>query len=322
MLIGLEIGLVGRPVQGHDPWHDRRRHQIGDLRLDRENVLETAVEGLAPSLYARIVHELGRDPELVAGLTDAALQQIAHAEQAADLRDPVVAVLESERRGAADDVQIAELGELVQDLFRNPVAEGLVFGVVADVGKRQDGNRVLGLSLCLFCIGLRIRRFRHTRRLEDLGHRLVQDQRRDQRQRPEHQVVVALKRKQIAGIALFRGRCPHDAAGGDVVEPSKDQRERKSQDRGDEQNVESRIRQPPGWEENIRRLHHQPRPDDVEPGRAENAPSPHFAQENERSRGVFTHGLTVFRYRAAGGPRRSPRARSRTDCDQATHRGG
>ena len=64
-----------------------RDDRLGDLVLDRENVVEVAVVALGPHVVAgRAVDQLGGDPHPAAGLADAAFEHVADAELARDRR--------------------------------------------------------------------------------------------------------------------------------------------------------------------------------------------------------------------------------------------
>ena len=278
MLVGVQLRLIGRRLR-HDVRHHRGRHHVGDLALDREDVLQGPVEGVAPALRAALVHQLRRDPQAVPLLANAALQQIADAEQLADPRDAVIAALEGERRGAADHVQAGVGRQLVQDLLGDAVAEDVVLGVVADVAERQhrDGVRqpVAGSG------------FHGVRRLvaddrggvEHLARGVLRDQQRDDGQRREDQVVGALQPGRRATARAVGRRRAHDALRRDVEKPAEDQRERKAEDRGRQEHFDRRVRNPPGREEHVRGLHHEPRADDVETRGPEHPTAAQFPDE-------------------------------------------
>src|SRR5262249_41394337 len=114
---------------------------VGDLVLDGEDVRQLAVVRLRPEVVAvGDVDQLGADPQPVAGLADAALQDGADAELFADLADVLVAALEGEGGGAGGDVQPLDPGQGADQLLGQAVAEVLVLGVGAEVAERQDGD--------------------------------------------------------------------------------------------------------------------------------------------------------------------------------------
>ena len=74
--------------------------------LDGDDVCQIAIEGLGPPLLPGIVHELRRDSQSIAGLPDAALEQVADTEEIADPWNGVIAVLEREGRGAGNNMEV------------------------------------------------------------------------------------------------------------------------------------------------------------------------------------------------------------------------
>lgn len=86
------------------------------------------------------LNELRRDPDPAACLSNTPLQDVVDIELLADLPEFDVFSAEKERRGAARDLQAGDVGEHIDDLFGQPVAEILVLLVRAHVGERQHGN--------------------------------------------------------------------------------------------------------------------------------------------------------------------------------------
>ncbi len=86
------------------------------------------------------VDELGGDPEPVAGLADAALEDGLHVELFPDLADVLFGTLELERRGAGGDAQVLDPAQPVDELLGDPFAEVVLVLVGAHVDEGQDGN--------------------------------------------------------------------------------------------------------------------------------------------------------------------------------------
>src|SRR5579864_2681336 len=84
--------------------------------------------------------QLGRDTDAISGTSHAAFEDRAHSEYFGNFADVLVFSLERERRGARDDLESGYVGQQIQDLLRQPVAEVLVIGVAAYIGKRQNGD--------------------------------------------------------------------------------------------------------------------------------------------------------------------------------------
>ena len=102
-------------------------HRGGDLLVDREDVGQLALVALGPDVAAvRHVDELNGDADAVAGFADAALQHLAHVEQASDLSDVPRRVLELKAGRPGDDSKLRDLRQAVDELLRQSVAEVLV----------------------------------------------------------------------------------------------------------------------------------------------------------------------------------------------------
>lgn len=85
--------------------------------------------------------ELCGDADAIAGLSDAAFQDVRHPESQGDLANVLVPALEGEGRGAGDHPQVRDPGEEIDDFLGKAVAEGLVLPVAAHVFEREDGDR-------------------------------------------------------------------------------------------------------------------------------------------------------------------------------------
>ena len=87
--------------------------------------------------------QLRRHAHAISHIPETTLQNIAHAEHLRDAPDILVLTLERERGSAGDHLKSRNLRELVDDIFRQPVAEILVPLVVAQIHERKhrDGAR-------------------------------------------------------------------------------------------------------------------------------------------------------------------------------------
>src|SRR5437763_15854864 len=87
-------------------------------------------------------NQLRGHAHLLAIAAHAAFDNVAHAELAPDLAHIAAFALELEDRGACHDLELWHLGKHVQELFGHAVGEIILFVFAADVGKRQDGDRI------------------------------------------------------------------------------------------------------------------------------------------------------------------------------------
>ena len=63
-------------------------HAVGDLVLNREDVVERPIIALRPEVSARLrLDQLSGDPDAVAALPDAAFEDVANPQLASDLAD-------------------------------------------------------------------------------------------------------------------------------------------------------------------------------------------------------------------------------------------
>ena len=114
----------------------------GDLVLDLEDVLETPVETLRPQVRAvPHIDELGSDAQPVAGLAHAPLDDGPDVQSTADLTHVLILALEGEGRGPRHHAQALHLGQGVDDLLGNTVAEELLLGIGRQIGERQHRHR-------------------------------------------------------------------------------------------------------------------------------------------------------------------------------------
>ena len=107
------VGLLGREpllVALRQVERERADNLLRHVVLHGEDVGQVAIETLRPQMSARgRVDKLCGDPYPVAGLADAALQHVAHAEVPAHLLNVHVPALEGEGRIASDHEQLRQL---------------------------------------------------------------------------------------------------------------------------------------------------------------------------------------------------------------------
>ena len=154
----LQGEVVGFRIHGPGTRHGRRAEQRQLQRLDHfacnvvlhdEDVVERAVIGLRPEV--RTVggpDELRGDPQLLAGLPHAALQDVRDVELLADHPQVFVPSLELERRGAPDHAQLGQLRQQVEQLLRQAIREVFLVLARAHVRERQHRNRLLIRRSC------------------------------------------------------------------------------------------------------------------------------------------------------------------------------
>ena len=86
--------------------------------------------------------ELRGDPQLLAGLPHAALQDVRDVELLADHPQVFVPSLELKRRGAPDHAQLGQLRQQVEQLLRQAIREVFLVLARAHVRERQHRNRL------------------------------------------------------------------------------------------------------------------------------------------------------------------------------------
>ena len=120
----------------------RGRYVVCDLGLDREHLLERAIEALRPAVMARgHLHQLHGDPQVIVRLAHAAFEQCPHSQRPPDLAHvrTRAAVLEGGR--SRRHAQAFDLRQRVDQLLRQPLAEVILIAPRAHVGERQHRNR-------------------------------------------------------------------------------------------------------------------------------------------------------------------------------------
>ncbi len=109
-----------------------RGHEVGELHV----VLAR------PEDVGRVaVDEARRHPQLLADDAQAALQQVARAEQAADLARAHGRPAQGEARVAVDDGQPPQVGEPRRQVLAQAVGQVVVLRIAGDVVERQHGER-------------------------------------------------------------------------------------------------------------------------------------------------------------------------------------
>ena len=129
-----DVGQEGGAQRGHD--------RARDLVLQREHVVELAIVPLRPDV-APVVRrrELRGDAQAVVRLPDCALEHDGHAEQGADGANILRLAFEGEDRRTRGDAQAFDLGERVDQLVRDAIAQVFVVRIHAGVHERQHGDR-------------------------------------------------------------------------------------------------------------------------------------------------------------------------------------
>ena len=89
------------------------------------------------------VDQLAGDPHPIARPADAALEDVAHAELAADLLDVDGFALVGETRIARDDEEPADARECGDDLLDHAVGEVFLFRIAAHIREGQHRDRRL-----------------------------------------------------------------------------------------------------------------------------------------------------------------------------------
>ena len=91
-------------------------------------------------LSGRGVDQLRSDAHLIVCFTHAPFQDISHPYLSTHVLHLHRFALVGERRVTGDDEKAGDLGEVGIDVFGDPIAEVLLFGIVAHVVEGQDDN--------------------------------------------------------------------------------------------------------------------------------------------------------------------------------------
>src|SRR3989442_1083750 len=166
----VQPGLLIRRQLGLERGRDVQRH----VRLDGEHIRELTVIRLRPEVSVGLcVDELRHDPHPIADPPHAAFEECRGLESRPDLFQALLPLLERHHRRARDHLEGADLRQMGDDVFRDPVGEVLVLRVRAEIEERQDRDgRRSGGGRCGERLGERDRRRPAVGR--DLGERLRQ----------------------------------------------------------------------------------------------------------------------------------------------------
>ena len=137
---GRRFHQPGLPPQGDLECLDDR---VGDVVLEIEDVTELPVVPLGPKLEpGGHIHELGGDSKAVAAASDAPFEHGSHLEFPADGAHVLMPRLEGEGGGSCRDSEISQLGEGVDQLVGETVAQIFVVLTRAHIVERQhrDGR--------------------------------------------------------------------------------------------------------------------------------------------------------------------------------------
>jgi hypothetical protein len=119
-------------------WHDRR-----EIVLHREDVGHLPVVAFGHEVRAvRGGDQLGGDADAVAGASHASSTVLTPSD-AAMARMSCSLSRKGERRGAGGHLQLRDVGQKIDDLLREPVAEVLLLLVAAQVG---EGSTAIDLA--------------------------------------------------------------------------------------------------------------------------------------------------------------------------------
>ena len=129
----VEVGKRGRAQRVHDG--------VGDLVLDREDVGEGAVVALGPEQAAVLGGaELRRNPQPVSGTAHRPLKHPGRPEQGTDGADVLRLAFEGKGRSARGHPQSFDLGQRVDQLVGDSIAQvfGVGVGAGVDEGQHHD----------------------------------------------------------------------------------------------------------------------------------------------------------------------------------------
>jgi hypothetical protein len=131
-------------LEAMSSWMANTSSMVRNVVLDGKHVVHGAIVGVRPQVKAIVdADQLRRHPDPVALPPDAAFQHVGDIERGADFPQVFVLALEAERRGAARDLQVRDLRELVQQLLGEAVGEILVLRVRTHAHERQHRDGAL-----------------------------------------------------------------------------------------------------------------------------------------------------------------------------------
>ncbi len=111
---------------------------MAQLFLEIEQVFEVGVVSLAPDLgAARGLDQLHGNTDAIAGLADAALDQVVDVQFRGDFTGALDLLFEGEARIARLDLQVRKQGQVEDDAVGDAVAEVFLFRVARQVVERQ-----------------------------------------------------------------------------------------------------------------------------------------------------------------------------------------
>src|SRR5215467_6297970 len=145
-----EQRLVGREIRRVSGWSgdelqlQRTGDGLSDFVLDCEYVCKLAVVAFGPQMITVLsVDELRRHTDAAAGASNAAFEDRADSQRFGNLGDVLVLAAEGESGGAGRDLEIGNVGQEVDDLLSQAIAEVFIVGVAAhvDEGQNCDGRK-------------------------------------------------------------------------------------------------------------------------------------------------------------------------------------
>ncbi len=148
-LVGLHIrprfAADGKRVVTRRQFDRERRDDLADdFVLQFEDIVKRPVEARCPDMRTvQGVDQLRVDPHLSRRLSHTAFEHITHAQIFRNLLHFHRTALVGEDRIAGDDEQARYVREIGDQVIGHPVHEIIVFRILAEIGKRQDGDRGL-----------------------------------------------------------------------------------------------------------------------------------------------------------------------------------
>src|SRR5690554_5838744 len=131
---------------------DRTDDVLGDRVFEIEDIIELAIELLRPDMGATVrFDQLGGDAHGPTHAPDAPFKRVADTERLGYFADIIGAVLVNEGGVAGHDRKGLEARERGCQVLDHAIGEIALLGVVAEIGKREDGDRrlaVKGAGLC------------------------------------------------------------------------------------------------------------------------------------------------------------------------------